>query len=43
VETFLHIPADMHEEREHLKFGIPVLEKQKSSFVFAKPENPDLY
>lgn len=43
VEMFLHIPADIQQEREDLKFIIPVLRKQKSSFVFAKQENPDLY
>lgn len=43
VEIFLHISADIQQEREDLKFNIRMLKKQKSSFVFARQENPDLY
>lgn len=38
VLVFLHIPADIQQEREDLKFSIPVLKKQKSGFVFRQEE-----
>lgn len=40
---FLYIPADIQQEKEDLKFSIPVLKKRNPSFLFAKQENPDLY
>lgn len=43
VEILLHIPADIQQQKEDLKFSIPVLKKQNPSFFFAKQENPDLY